>query len=433
LDSNTYCTKNSKEFVDQLKTTTLRPGDEMVSFDVVSLFTKVPIPETINYIQRCLASNTTWKDKCTLTEESLLQMLLLCTQNNYFTWNNDIYKQIEGTPMGSPLSPILANLFLHSLETEIIPRNIHIKFWKRYIDDIFAIIRSRFKDKILNQLNNFHNKIQFTIECEKDQKIPFLDIMVIRNSQQGFQFNIYRKPTHTDRYLNYNSFHINNHKISVIDSLIGRALSICDPEFLNNEINHISTCLENNNYPKKIINKRIDYLKHKQTIPESESKPRLILPYIGNDTHKIVRLMRDTMDINFGFYTGKKLLNIICNHKTKYSSINNGIYQIKCDSCEHHYIGETSREFQTRLKEHLADTRHNRVLTSAVALHMSENMNHKIDILNSGIIEREEKYLHRKYKEALMIRNHKNVMNLDKGYQINPFWNSVLNPFYKTT
>jgi len=108
-------------------------------------------------------------------------------------------------------------------------------------------------------------------------------------------------------------------------------------------------------------------------------------------------------------------------------------YKIVCDSCEDCYIGETQRDFEIRLKEHLADTRHNRILTSAIALHMAENSNHKIDSLNTGIIEKEKKYLHRKYKEALHIKNHKNLMNLDRGYSINPFWNSVLQPFYKNT
>jgi len=433
LDFQSYCTKNSKEFVEQLKTTKIRPGEEMVSFDIVSLFTNVPIPETLDYIKECLSKNTIWKQKCNLSEDSIMEMLILCTNNNYFSWKNIIYKQSTGTPMGSPLSPTLANFFLHSLESTIIPRNNHIKFWSRYMDDIFSFIRSRFKEKILKELNSFHRNIQFTLECEKDNKLPFLDVMIIKMDNGTFKFDIFRKPTHTDRYLNYESFHINNHKISVIDSLVDRAFTICDEDYINNELCHIRNSLQANNYPIKTIEKRIEHIKNRRIVPNADSKPRLILPYIGNNTHKIVRMIRSSLDINFGFLTGKKLCNIVCNHKESYQIKNNGIYKIKCDSCNDCYIGETFRDFDTRLKEHLADTRHNRILTSAIALHMAENPNHKIDIKNSGIIEKEKKYWHRKYKEALYIKNHKNIMNLDKGYSINPFWNSVLHPFYKNT
>jgi len=336
--------------------------------------------------------------------------------------------------MGSPLSPILANLFLYSMESEIIPRNPNIKFWTRYIDDVFAFIRSRFKNKILDDLNSFHEKnIQFTTECEQDNQLPFLDVLIMRNDNGSLQFKVYRKPTHTGRYLNYKSFHINNHKLSVIDSLVDRAYSICEPKYINDELIHITNSLEKNNYPNRIIKNRMEYLKTNRNISSSDPKPRLILPFIGNDTYKLVRVIRNTIDVNFGFKTVKMIHSMICNHKNKYKQKNNGIYKIYCDSCDSCYIGETCREFEIRLKEHIADSKHQRILSSAVALHMVENNNHKIDLKNSRIIEKEDKYLHRKYKEAIHINSEKNIMNLDKGYYINPFWTPILKSFYNKT
>jgi len=278
-------------------------------------------------------------------------------------------------------------------------------------------------------LNSYHTNIQFTYEEEKDNSLPFLDILITKIHNGTLDFNIYRKKTHTDRYLNYDSFHINSHKISVIDSLVTRAFNICKSENLENELSYITKSLENNGYPKKVIKKRIDYLNSK--IPSAkDEKPRLILPFIGDTTYKLIRILKSNVDINFGFLTGKKIGSLICNQKEKYPYENCGIYQIKCNNCNKCYIGETTRDFKIRLKEHEADIRHKRIQKSAVALHMSQNPGHEIDLTKSNIIEKEPRWMHRKYKESMYIRNSDHTMNLDKGLHINTIWSSVLQPLF---
>ena len=107
------------------------------------------------------------------------QLLLLCTKNVHFTFNEEIYTQKDGVAMGSPLGPVIANIFMSHLEESIVPTlSQKIKFWKRYVDDTIAIIEDSTKD-ILQVLNSFHCNIKFIYEEESNGKIIFLDVLLI--------------------------------------------------------------------------------------------------------------------------------------------------------------------------------------------------------------------------------------------------------------
>jgi len=66
-----------------------------------------------------------------------------------------------------------------------------------------------------------------------------LDLLITRNLEGSFKFSIYRKPTHTENYLKFDSNHPRNHKEAVAISLIDRALNLCSPTLLEDELNHI--------------------------------------------------------------------------------------------------------------------------------------------------------------------------------------------------
>ena len=106
--------------------------------------------------------------------------------------------------MGSPVSPIIPNLFMTKLEDRALatfakPRP---KFWSRFVDDVFSIVRNDCINSLLAHLNNQHRSITFTMEKEKDCCLPFMDITVQRQSR-ALVTEVYRKPTHTGRYLSH--------------------------------------------------------------------------------------------------------------------------------------------------------------------------------------------------------------------------------------
>ena len=108
----------------------------MVSFDVKSLFTSVPLTETIDIILDRVYNRK--EISTALTKNEIKKMLTLCTKNVHFTLNNEIYVQNDGVAIGPPLGPILANVFMINT---LVPRlHQHIKKWRRYVDDTFVYV-----------------------------------------------------------------------------------------------------------------------------------------------------------------------------------------------------------------------------------------------------------------------------------------------------
>ena len=95
------------------------------------------------------------------------ELLYLCTKNAHFTLNNKMYFQVDGVAMGSPLGPVLGNIFMVELERNIIPTlSTDISLWKRYVDDTFCFINLTSINKVLETLNSYHTNIKFTIEID---------------------------------------------------------------------------------------------------------------------------------------------------------------------------------------------------------------------------------------------------------------------------
>ena len=168
--------------------------------------------------------------------------------------------------MGDPCSPILGELFFYDLEKEILDKfDIEIPFYGRYVDDTFLIIPKNKIKFVLDTFNSYHERIKFTIEIEKDNKLNFLDMHLIRNNSEGSIIsNWYRKKTYSGRLLNYLSDHPKHHKAGVIKSLVDKAIKLSHPKFHNNNLKYLKEILFLNNYPKKFVNyqikNRVEYI-----------------------------------------------------------------------------------------------------------------------------------------------------------------------------
>ncbi|OXA48236.1 uncharacterized protein LOC110855495 [Folsomia candida] len=429
-NNHVYTIKNSAEFISEIKNLKIRPGDTKVSFDVVSLFTKVPIEESLNYIKKLLneKNDGSWTK---LTNEDIMDLLEICLSSTYFKYDGKFYHQTEGTAMGSPISAIVAELYLQSLEHKLVTRNKFIIFWRRYVDDIFAIIRKRKLEAVLNQINGFHHAIKFTVEKEENGKIAFLDVMLYEKPDRSLGHHIFRKATHTNKYLNFHSFHPPAHKIGVVDTLLTRAFKLSDKDHLNNEIEYTIKILTRNDYPESMIRYRLKKVKRKinagQNQDTKQLEKRIILPCAGNVTTKIARYLQRKLEVEIGYYPGPKLFTMICNTKEKIKKTQCGVYSIKCNDCPAKYIGETERDFKTRISEHENAIRNEATTISPVAKHMIEQ-NHQLDPNSHKLILKEPRKFYRKFKEGLFIRNIKKEerMNISKGMPINSIWSTTL-------
>ena len=112
-----------------------------MSFDVASLFTNVPLEETIEIIFKKIYVN---KEITTdIPKQRMKELLILCTKNVHFTLNNETYIQVDGVATGSLLGQVLANIFMVQLETSVIPDlSNKVKLWKRLVDDTYCSAKS---------------------------------------------------------------------------------------------------------------------------------------------------------------------------------------------------------------------------------------------------------------------------------------------------
>ncbi|CAL8110124.1 unnamed protein product [Orchesella dallaii] len=427
--------KNSYEFVEKIKKLRIPRNHKLVSFDVVSLFTKVPIAETIEFIRKRLHENDKWKTRTKLSLDEVMELVTICLNTTYFRFRDKTYKQLKGTPMGSPLSPVIADLCMEWVEENVVTGNPHIKFWIRYVDDIFAIVHERHIKSTCNSLNAFHPSIQFTLEQEPDTKpgIPFLDVFIYRKPDNSLGHKIYRKPTHTNRYLHFTSFHPKAHKISVVDSLVTRAIRISDSIHLQEELDFIVEKLQENGYPKDFIKKRIDHhlsMEFQKKDKSDEEVPRAIFPYYGNVTDQLSKYTRRHTTLEIGYSPVNRLSNALTKVKDPNHKEDVGIYKIPCDDCPAIYVGETFRDIKIRAEEHKRKLMTHNIIDSAVANH-AVTQNHSIDFSKTELIEKETNYYRRKMKESLYIRKTPVKMNKDNGMNFNPIWLDLLLPLSK--
>ena len=171
---------STQDFVEQARQFKLEPGECLSSYDVSALFTSVPIDPSLNIIKDLLDKDTTLKERIVMEVGDIILLLEFCLKNTYFSFQGLFYEQVEGVAMGSPVSPIVANLYMEYLEQKALSTAPHPpRFWGRYVDDTFVIHKEANKQGFLQHINSVDPAIRFTVEDNKeDGSIPFLDTIV---------------------------------------------------------------------------------------------------------------------------------------------------------------------------------------------------------------------------------------------------------------
>ncbi|CAF4501415.1 unnamed protein product, partial [Didymodactylos carnosus] len=336
--------------------------------------------------------------------------------------------------MGSPLGPIFADVFMPKVEQNLnrFSTNKPLLFL-RYVDDIFCILKKKHNiPDFLQRMNKWHKNIKFTVEYEDNNKIPFLDTMIIRDVQNDkFQTTIYRKPIHTDLYLLYDSNQSRKYKLGLIRTLVIRILLICSsPSYSKTEIDRLKVILKNNGYPEHIIKRGvregeiiakniINKQQQSQNLPPSSqlNKKKILfftIPYYGNEftvlgqrITKICKKLLPHIQLNIAYKKFKTLKSIFLPlQKGKDDSRLNKklVYKIQCKNCDLSYIGETAREKQIRMNEHQYDIRNDKI-TSAVAQHANTH-SHSFDFQTVETLALETAWKRRVIKESLHTQFH---------------------------
>ena len=386
---------NAQQFLEKIKNVTIREDEIMVSFDVTALFTSIDLNLAKETIADLLPEQL--RPGQTLTKTSTCALLDLCLQT-YFKFDGKLYQQIRGTPMGSPVSGLIAEAVMQRLETIALPQ-ITPKLWVRYVDDTFVILKRKDIERTHGLINSVFRGISFTIETENNNQLAFLDVLITRQDNGSLQTSVYRKKTHTDQILNFNSNHPQCHKKSCIRTLFNRARTHCNTmESRRKEENHLMRTFRRNNYPPNYVRRCIMARRNGNTQTQQQNK-RVVLPYIKNISELTARLLQPH-GITVAHQPDATLRRIVSQPKSNPPMLekSNVIYKIPCKDCNKHYVGQTGRKLSTRLHEHkLAVKRHDHL--SLVSMHQ-DNYGHTFDWDNVEIMGQARQKKAREFLEA---------------------------------
>lgn len=372
-----FSLKNTYDFIDQTKNLDVPVSVRMSSLDIVNLYTNVPVEETIQIVERLLLRSKIYGVDKICDVVSLLRVVL---EQNYFSFNGSIYHQKEGLAMGSPLSGLLADIYMNHFEVEhIMSNNIYknqIIYYGRYVDDTFLLFKgtTRQLDSMVSQLNKVHPNIKFTSEHEVEGSIHFLDSTATRVGSR-ISYDIYRKPTTTSTTIHNSSFHPKSQKMAAFNSLVYRAIKFpLSDDARKREIDVIKHIAVANGYDNTIVDDILRKHTKKSALPRPPKEELKFIPSDFNNAFAIpISNFLRKHNMNVAFSTSNNMLRLL---KPKSGTLvpledKAGVYRLKCGSCDGFYIGQTGRSFRVRFKEHQPKKPGSATSSSNFARHLS--------------------------------------------------------------
>ncbi|XP_054709749.1 uncharacterized protein LOC129219384 [Uloborus diversus] len=226
------------------------------------------------------------------------------------------------------------------------------------------------------------------MEKESNNQLPFLDVLVTKKEDGTLGHQVYRKPTHTDRYLHKNSNHHQRQKMAVINTLMHLAERICETTHLKKELKHLELAFQANGFTRGEIRRALHPKRaqnNEQKSTPSEPLGKVFLPYLHRVTDRIGKLL-EKHNIKTIFKPTTQLRNCyrpVKDPRGPFST--SGVYEISC-SCESVYVETTKRSIKTRLSEHVRHCRLGNYDKYAVAEHSKQEGVHNIKFKDTEIL-----------------------------------------------
>ena len=411
-------TNNSKSFSTFICQQTIEPDKIIVSFDVASLYTTIPIDQALLIIEGLLQHDDKLADRTPLSHNQILDLLNILLRITYFKFDDQFYQQTDGAAMGGPTSAIVSEIYMQALEMTAITTADHLpKIWERHVDDVFSVIQRIYLQELLHHINSLHPQTQLTKDEEQDSILPFLDTLVQWNPDKTISVKVYRKPTHTNQYLNYTSHHSTSAKQSIITALFDRGDNVVSSEKdKEEEKQHILATIQQNGYPRDFIMRTVKQHNRRKErtaeVTEEESKPnkKINLSYIQGASEQPRRTF-NKCNIKTTFYTPTTFRSLLSKPKDPIpkEDRNNVIYQLDCKDSEAVYVGETKRTLSIRTNEHISA-----VKSASQRSHTAEHCwkyNHDFDWSNKRVLDFENNWKTRIIKEAIYSEENKHHIN----------------------
>jgi hypothetical protein len=155
-------------------------------------------------------------------------MARLVLRNNFLSFQGQYYLQIDGVATGSPLAPVVANLYMNDLESAPCQKwKEQLQYYKRYVDDVFAIWKGTESElqQFQSEMDGLHRNIKFTWTSRRD-KAEFLDLVIYKRKNK-LEYRIHQKALNRYLYIPFNSYHPEATKKALIQGELKRYYDRC--------------------------------------------------------------------------------------------------------------------------------------------------------------------------------------------------------------
>ena len=360
---NEYTLKDSFEFAKDI--INQNSGCFMASLDAYSLFTNVPLDETIKiYIDELFKFEMT---VCGLNKKEMFEMLSLTLKESIILFDNKYYSHIDEAAMASPLRPTLANIFLCYHESNWLKdyrKDFKPVYYKRYVDDIFVLFnKPEHAQFFLECMNKNHKNMKFSIETEINGSLSFLDVKIFQENDK-FVTSVFRKGTFSVLYTNFISFIPLEYKFGLVHTLLNRCFNLSSGFLkIHHKVDKLKKILSKNTYPQRFIDKLIQkflnnmFIQRLQIPNVPKKELRITLPYLGKMSQIVKTRLTKTMNkhmkfckLRVIFQTNNRLRNYFHFKDSVHETLrSNLIYKFSCGSCTASYISKTYRHFKVKL------------------------------------------------------------------------------------
>lgn len=411
---------------------TIEPGECLVSLDVESLFTNVPVEQTIDIILAAVYNNDRIPPP-TLTSDIMKELLILCTTKTPFQYKNKTYIQSDGISMGSPLGPTFADFYMANLENRLLEedRRSNPKFYKRYVDDILAIFKRKNHINLFKQRLARSSVLNFTHEEMKDNKFNFLDVHLSLNQENKLTTTVYIKPTDNGLYGDFSAYTPDTYKKSIIKSLVHRAEKYTHSwAAYSTEIDRIKQILSNNNFPQALterviaqsLNKYLDDTGQTESQSTVDIFVRLFsLESYTKDKHQLSSILKEhikPVDVQKvirvrAYFKPKKLSSSFSTRPRNEDLFKSShvVYQFQCpkDGCSASYVGYTTCTLEKRIKQHTysSSSIHKHFTTDHPEGQVPSDIKYNFSIINSR-----QCHIELKIVEAIIIKTNNPFINV---------------------
>ena len=389
------------------------------SLDVNALYTSIPANDAIEAV--CNHINEHKDVSIPLRTDFIKDLLEVVLKNTYFTFEDHIYQQIHGLPMGSSVSGTLATIFMYRLELIAI-RTMPMALYRRYADDICILTTNREEAvRIMEFMEQQHPDIHFDIEHPtNDRTLCLLDFEFTITSDGGVRFNFYKKAAKKPLFMHHKSALPDLMKRNVIKNESVRIQSRCTERAdASSNLHAFRDILRENGYPDKSI--RIltnDGNRRGRRRPRKQlTEPVFLeLPFVSDGVDGKIRRIIQKYNLPVRIYHRSRTLRQMLRPKqsepnchlkncplqeTDKCNIRKCVYEVTCNGCRASYIGSTIRPLHLRVREHLQCSN-------------SSVFKHKVTCgatFTTSVLGRERDLTSLRIREAIEIRNRQPSVN----------------------